>query len=193
MSTRTFLALNVDDAVRRGVARLAQQIGDLADPDAKIHWVRQDNLHITLNFLGNVPDEILADVCNSAAEVAAEFEPFDFHIRNLAAVPADGRQLRVFWLDIEDPTGRLVELQRGLTDALVDLGMRPEARGYKPHLTLARVKYAPDADAIRQVVAGFASADFGTQYADEVVVYSSVNSREGMVYAPIASAPLGAE
>lgn len=191
MTTRTFLALNVDEAVRRGIRRLSGEIAERLDPADKVSWVHDENLHVTLNFLGNVPDDILADVCQAAIDVAADMEPFDFHIRNVAAVPEQGRQLRVIWLDIEEPSGVLADLQQALTDAMVDLGMRQEERVYRPHLTLARVKYTNNADALRRVVGEFAPADFGTQFADEVVVYSSVRAREGVVYAPIARATLG--
>ncbi len=66
MPTRTFLAIDLDDAI---LDRLEAAQKSLDDGQSKINWVARPNVHLTLNFLGDVPDEILSDVCAIAAGV----------------------------------------------------------------------------------------------------------------------------
>lgn len=199
MSQRTFLALDLHPSVldRLGRAREAMH-----DPDAAVRWVDRDNLHLTLLFLGDVPDERLAGVCDSAAGAAAAIEPFEFHLRGIQCVPPKG-PLRMVWAGVEEPTGRLMELQAGLAAALAGLGLRQEDRAFRPHITLARVKNggrprhgdsannSAASEGLRQLALAQQDADFGPTFAEEVVIYGSVLTPEGPLYTPTARAPLG--
>ncbi len=186
---RAFIALEIDDAIRDAVARAQRAIGDA---DAKVRWVAPANLHVTLHFLGEVADEDIADVCDVVAAAAGEVQPFEFAVRGVAAVPPRGRSLRMLWAGVDDPTGRLVRLQAHLGLALEGLGFRQERRAFRPHITVARVRFARDADAFRRAAAPSAEEHFGTRLAEEVVAFSSELTRTGPIYAPLARAPLGA-
>lgn len=185
---RTFLALDIDELVRD---RLAGLPGRLRLPDAKIRWVEPENLHVTLNFLGDVSGETLAEVCAAAEDCAGEVEPFDFRVRGVLPVPPHGRKLRMFWAGVEDPTGRLVELQGKLADAMSDLGLRREDRAYRPHLTIARVKSARDPRRLIAAVKPVGEEEFGTVFCDRVMVYTSELGPDGPKYTAVAQPELG--
>ncbi|MGA2265664.1 MAG: RNA 2',3'-cyclic phosphodiesterase [Phycisphaerae bacterium] len=187
MPTRTFLALDVDESIRTGLAE-AQHA--LTDCGAKCRLVAKPNLHVTVQFLGDVADEQLREVLDTAAAVAGEIAPFDFHIRGLLAVPPTGL-LRMVWAMATDPTGRMGQLQEHLAEALGALGFRAEERSFKPHITLVRIKFAADPARFRQAVQQMAERDFGLQHAAELVVYSSDLRPGGPVYTPLAHCPLG--
>ena len=88
MGVRTFLALDLDEAIRQRLADAQRQIDD---PGAKIKWVAPELLHVTMKFLGEVDDAAVANVCELAAGVAALHEPFDFDVRGVTCVPPGGR------------------------------------------------------------------------------------------------------
>jgi 2'-5' RNA ligase len=194
MPQRTFLALDLEEATldRMEIARRG-----LDAPGAGARWVARENLHLTLLFLGDVADEVLPQVCDLSAGAAGFVKPFEYEVRGLLAVPPAGA-LRMIWAGVEDPSGHLAELQAHLAAAMAGLGLREEERGFRPHITLARIKsMAPQgrggkaAQALRQETKAYAETSFGTQFAEEVVVYGSQLTQEGPIYTPLARAPLG--
>ena len=187
MAMRTFFALDIDEALRRQLAEVQGRVGA---GSAKINWVRAENLHVTLNFLGDVGDELLADVSGLAARAAAGVEPFEFHVRGVSCVPPRG-QVRMIWADVTDPTGRMAALHDAVADCLAGLGFKEEVRRFKGHITLARVKFAPDPRQLRGAVAGLAMGDFPEQSAAELVGYTSRLGLDGPTYTAIIHAPLG--
>ncbi|HUT56598.1 MAG TPA: RNA 2',3'-cyclic phosphodiesterase [Phycisphaerae bacterium] len=184
---RTFLALDLDDAILDGLDRVMRE---LDDPAAKIRWVQRANQHLTMLFLGEVPDETLSQVCDLAAAAAGQVEAFDYQVRGVQCVPPRGG-LRMIWAGVLDPSGGLAALHGELAAALSGLGLHEEDRAFKPHITLARVKFAPDPGNIRRRAEPLRDTDFGARHAEELVVYGSKLTPGGPVYAPVSRAPLG--
>ena len=187
MADRIFLAIDIDDGVR-GRVRAAQE--DLKSCGGKIRWVAPKNMHVTLCFLGNMADDLLAEVCKAAQRVASQHQPFDFDVRGVVCVPPAGR-LRMLWIGVDDGKGEMTRLQADLADALGELGLPKEERRFRPHLTLARVKFMKDADRIRSAAAEQAESNFGTVHAAQVTVYSSKLGPQGPAYTSVAAAALG--
>lgn len=187
MPARTFIALQID---RRCRAALAAAARTLDVPGAKIRFVAEDNIHVTLNFLGDVADADLAEVSRLASQAAAGVAPFDFGVRGIVCVPPD-RRVRMIWAGVADPTGRLVELYDRLAAALATQAGRKDDRPFRPHVTLARVKFVKDPRRLRDAAGPLAGKDFGTQHAESLVVYTSLLTPAGPVYTPAAGADLG--
>lgn len=187
MPLRTFLALDVDEAIRDRIlaARRSIDVGG-----AKVNWVEPLNLHVTLHFLGDVDDALLPEVLLGVEAAAGEVEPFDFDLRGVQAVPPAGR-VRMFWVGVTDPTGRMARLYDTIRAALDDLPIRQERRQFKPHVTLGRVKYAPHEGPLRRAAAALAGEDFGVQYAEHVTAYTSQLTSSGPIYRAVAKARLG--
>jgi len=186
MGIRTFFALDLDPPTLDGLVAVRAQ---LDVPGAKIKWVARDNLHVTLKFLGDIPEPQVAEVCALAAQAATRVEPFEFGIECVSVVPPRGKA-RMVWAGVADPTGRMAALHAELETALAGIG-KQEARGFNPHITLARMKFIEDSDELRRRAAAYTEQRFGTIAADELVVYSSRLTPQGPIYTPIARASLG--
>ena len=187
MPVRTFLALPLDEIVVEGLLR-AQRA--LASTGARVRWVESDNLHLTIKFLGDVNDEGLDEVCRVAEKVASQAETFEFSVTGLRSVPPTG-QMRMVWVDVVEPTGRLERLQAALEEAYAALGFKMENRAFRPHLTLGRVKSGKNVSQLREAVAEYSKTDFGIQSAEELIVFSSKLTPTGPVYSPLKTARLG--
>ena len=85
MKLRTFVAVSIPDDVRSRALAAARQLAAVA-PDVK--WVEPQSLHWTLNFLGNVDQREIAEICATVAEAALEHEPFDLELCGAGAFPA---------------------------------------------------------------------------------------------------------
>ena len=187
MPARAFLALDITSTIRDALAGTQRQ---LDAPDAKIKWVAAENLHVTVKFLGGADDDQVAEVCAAAGEVAGGIAPFQFDVRGIQVVPPRGRA-RMIWAGIDDPTAGMTKLFERLEPALAALGFQPETRGFKPHVTLGRVKFVRDHDRLRQAAEVHADQHFGSVDAAEVVVYSSNLTPRGPIYTPLAKSALG--
>ncbi len=186
MMTRTFLALDLNTEARH---RLGQVQGRLADVGARVRWVDPEQIHVTLQFLGDVADEDTPELCRQVTEAAATVEAFEFELGDVVAVPPHGI-MRMIWVEVGDPTARMATLHDRLNALAAGMGYKSETRRFRPHLTLGRVKGRDQLGPLRQGVRETAG-NFGTQWADQLVVYASGLTPAGPVYTPLATAPLG--
>ena len=186
------MALSINDEIRKGLVEARGQLeADFAaDRAIRINWVAPENLHVTLQFLGNVPDEVLPQVLSIASEVAIQTPAFGFPVRQVACVPPTG-PVRMLWVRVGDPTGRMTELHGELSTALTPLGLKGQSRSFKPHITLARAKSTRSLGRIRKAVAQLPRGDFGTVDCAELVAYASVLTPTGPVYTALATPKLG--
>ncbi len=188
MAARIFIAVDLDDAVRD---RLAQAVRDLVAPDSRVRWVARDNMHVTMKFLGDLDDALLADACRAVRDVAAGLAPAEFAVRGVECIPPAGKTLRMFWAGVEDASGALGEAHAAIEPALASMGLAPDERRFRPHVTLGRVKSARSADRLRQAASRWQDEAFGHVRAGEIVVYGSELTPSGPIYTPLTRAPLG--
>ena len=129
---RLFVALEIPGEIRGALAVFLKELRAIA-PQAK--WVRADNLHVTLKFLGEVEPSKLAAVKTTLAAIRSpQAVVLDF--RGLGFFPNEKRP-RVFWASME-ASPNLAPLAADVDQALHKLAFPPEERPFTPHLTLAR-------------------------------------------------------
>lgn len=187
MGTRTFLALDLDEPLRRQLIELQREL-DVVGAD--VRWTRPELLHVTMKFLGDVRDDNdLSRVCAVATEEAGEIEAFEFSVAGIVCAPPRGRT-RMVWVGVDDDTTRMAELHRGLDGAYAAMGFARENRTFRPHLTLGRLKGDRRMEPLRQAVAAMAGRSFGLQQAGELVVYASELRPQGPIYTVLTRAPL---
>ena len=186
--TRTFIAIEATGEVH---ARAVQAIEELRATADDVKWVAPDNLHWTIQFLGEITDELMATVCLKTARIAASHEPFTLTAQGIGAFPKPDRP-RTLWLGADDGQELLCDLQNELEEAMCDLGFRPDHRRYVPHLTLGRIGRTSHASpGLVESLSGFADFAGGTMAVDEVTVFGSTLERSGPVYHVLAQCPLG--
>ena len=189
--TRTFVAIEADDSLRRRTAGL---IARLRPHLSQARWVSEENLHLTLLFLGELSDSEVTEVCSRTEWVARANAPFALRVAGVGAFP-DAQRPRAVWLGAGEGGEAVCRLQADLDDALGDLAPRGENRGFVPHWTLARLPRggAGGSPHLAGVLGGLADYDAGELSIDQIVVYSSELYRGGPEYYPLATCPLGME
>jgi len=176
---RTFIAVALDDAVRRKAAALVEQLGELG-PGAK--WVQPDTLHVTLLFLGEVDNREILDVCKAVRNVTENLPPFEMRIAGVGGFP-NLRRPRTVWLGVDEGAAELVELHDEIEEALLAQGSyRREERGFTPHITLGRCKGEDLTPEMQAMLTKQAAWSGGVQTVREVQVLSSDLTREGPIY-----------
>src|SRR5260370_29025264 len=135
-SWRVFIAIELPASARQ---RLKDHIDRLRDafPDARASWSREENLHLTLKFLGDTPVSRIEALLQAAKRAASNAVPFELIVSGAGAFPPRG-QPRVLWIGIEDLSGQLRKLQQALENECGKQGFALDLRPLQPHLTLAR-------------------------------------------------------
>jgi len=133
---RTFIAVDLPSKVK---AQISEIIGQLRPLGATVGWVRPEGLHLTLKFLGEIPQEQLATVSSAVQAGATTIAPFSFVLAELGGFP-DLQRPRVLWIGVPEGHQSLKQLQESIEEQLVGQGFPREQRDFSPHLTIGRVK-----------------------------------------------------
>ena len=185
--TRTFIGVAVGDSIR-ATAKAMQQT--LARCGADVKWVEEENLHVTLLFLGEIDDGDLVNACKFAAKAAAKEPPFALRVGGVGAFPTP-RRPKILWGGITEGAEALVRLHAAIAEPLLEHGAyRQEERGYTPHLTLGRATGEADANMLALELPKHLSWNAGQTPVEEVLVYSSELRRDGLEYTVLGRSPL---
>jgi 2'-5' RNA ligase len=184
---RTFVAIELDRALREPLVRLLrEQLPRTRD----VRWCTEQQLHLTLKFLGDVRDEQLAKVYDAVGQATRQVEPFTIRLAPLGCFPTP-RSPRVLWCGIEDASrscARWIELADPLFEAL---GFPRETRAFHPHITLGRSKNRDGGNVMRSVLDQLAPPPSRVMTVREVIVFESRLDPRGAQYTPHLHAPLG--
>jgi len=193
---RTFVTVELDAPLRQALAqaqaalrgRLEKSVG----PDARIQWIKPASIHLTLKFLGDIPEERVPDIQAALARVAGGHRRFTVDVEGLGVFP-DVRAPRVMWVGLTAHVDALTRLAADVEVALGVIGFVPEPKPFHPHLTLARIKNRAR-DVGRALSAGGVltqDAKLGFLSVAAVSLMKSDLQPSGSVYARLQEIPLG--
>lgn len=183
---RLFLAIEIPERHRLSVERAVQPLR-LRIRGAR--WVPRESWHVTLKFLGEVPEGRLEEVRAIAASVCRGSRPTVSRLTELGVFPSL-RRARVLWVGLEDPGGILASAAAALEEAYGRAGFRQESRAWHPHLTVARLRVpGPVGPSLEE--ADVASLDPSPVEVGEVVLFRSHLSPRGATYEALERFPLG--
>jgi 2'-5' RNA ligase len=169
---RLFVALEIPTAVRDNLATLIKDLSALAQQsgDKRARWVRPENLHVTLKFIGEVLPAKLDAIRIALSSVRSD-QPVELQFRGLGFFP-DDKHPRTFWAGME-ASSNLKSLVGGIEQVLEKLGIPREQRPFTAHLTLARFKPPGIPEKLRTAVHENAMRDFGSLHTDKFHLFES--------------------
>jgi RNA 2',3'-cyclic 3'-phosphodiesterase len=189
---RLFIALDIDDAIRQRITRFLEGVRGFA-PD--VRWVRPESLHMTLKFIGEMPNSAVEEIKRALAAINSKPVEIAFHGYGFFPTP---KSARVFWIGIEAGP-HLAALARAVDQATTTLGIPREDRVFSPHLTLARGgggsgsprRQAGDQknknfQKLQEKLAALPTPEFGTMTPHEFFLFQSELGGGGPRYTKIA-------
>lgn len=177
---RCFIAVDLATSETiRNVAALESELGEL---DARMTFTKPANLHITLKFLGEIPDTLAERVAKALEQIT--FAPFSVGLRGLGAFPNE-RRPRVIFLRVGQGSSELVELARRVEQVTEKLGFPRESRPFVPHATVARVKRLGPRFSLRELVEKYSSTNIGTVRVEHFKLKRSVLTPQGPIYSDL--------
>ena len=156
-----------------------------------VRWVADENVHVTLQFLGAVPEARVADVEGAVRAAAATGRPISLEVAGAGGFPS-ARRPRVIWLGLAGEIAALGVVVADLGARLAPLGFPPEERAFAPHLTLGRSRDPRGAPGLAPALTTAVAAEPIPWRVADLVLFESHLSPRGPRYEAILRAPLGA-
>jgi RNA 2',3'-cyclic 3'-phosphodiesterase len=168
---RLFVALDLPATIK---ADLTSLVGNL--PDTR--WADDDQLHLTLRFIGEVDGGTARDIMEALATVPAR--PIELLLKGVGHFPPRGEP-KVLWVGVER-SEELVAFKRRIDSALRDTGLAAEGRKFSPHVTIARFRQPPPYNRFAAYLARHSLYRSAPFWVSDFALYSSWLRPEGALH-----------
>ena len=177
---RTFIAFKIEPG-----KEMMDCISHLLDAlrMEKIKWVDPGSLHITLRFLGDTTPQQVSSIINLLNGMVPGSPSPEMVFRGLGVFRTI-RDPRVLWIGM-DPAPVLQDIKSTLDRRLSRLGFPAEEREFRPHLTLARIKFIRDTEVLRDLITEYRDITYQKSLLEELIYYESILRSEGPEYLPL--------
>ena len=183
---RSFIAIDLPETVITAIRELQEEIRAYG---FHIRWVRPENIHLTLKFLGDIKEDDREKITGAIFDSVKGFSPITLVAKGIGVFPGIKRP-RIIWVGVSGDLEPLLGLQKRLEEALAGIGFEQENRRFKAHLTLGRIKGRIDPKPLGDALRAYMGFESKTFYADKIILYKSELRPTGAVYTKLVSAPL---
>jgi 2'-5' RNA ligase len=181
---RAFIAVDLPATVRLFLAEVQQILESYGLP---VKWVRPQNIHLTLKFLGDIDADQTAGIVAAMAAAVKGCPGVLLTAKNIGAFP-DLKRARVVWAGVNGQLEILQNLQHVLDDHLAELGFAKDPRAFRAHLTLGRAKGKIVSDRMKTAINELSGRESEAFEVDRIVLFKSELRPTGAVYTRVHQA-----
>ena len=178
MTIRSFLAFPISSALKESLRRI---LHELQQTRADVKWVRLENIHLTLKFLGDVEETDLEKISSVLSESCHGFDRITSHLSETGVFP-DLRHPRIVWAGLDDPEKKFRVMVGALEEQLEKLGFAKADHPFKPHITLGRVKSSANLKDLIQTIQQIIFEEKAQQTFEKIILYKSTLTPQGPIY-----------
>ena len=184
---RAFIAVEIPGEVRTNIAEIRRK---LKKTGADARWVKVENMHLTLRFLGNdVPRETVEVIGTVLYKHVSTLAQFTIRIAGLGAFPNVAKP-RVVWLGIQPHDGPLLALREAVENAVEEAGWQRDERPFAAHLTLGRIRSQSGIGTLRRLLESGRNDSAGSTIVNSVALIRSKLTGSVPVYETLTTVPL---
>ena len=183
MKIRVFIAVEVECT-----HEMRRFMGAVQEENLPIRMVKPDNIHITLRFLGDISSEQVEAITRAVEGAVEGVPPFEIRLKGVGVFPKMSNP-RVVWIGLQN-VEPLAKMVKDLEGPLNDLGFRPDRKGFKPHVTVGRVKKRKGIDRLKALVDAFSKVEFSQQVVTAVALKKSQLTPHGPIYSDLSRTDL---
>jgi 2'-5' RNA ligase len=181
---RLFIAIQLPSKIEKEIGKLQDKFKKISAKD-KISWVKPENVHVTLKFLGETDLKYTGKIISVMEKAVSGMERFDILIEDTGVFPS-AKNPRVMWIDCKDEGENITAIKRRLDRGLKRLGFGVEKKKFQPHLTIARIRHlSKDSEVIEKFLMN--KTEFGKIEAGSIQLISSELSSTGSKYEVIGN------
>ena len=180
---RAFIAVEIDNLTRQKISEL---ISDLKKSNADAKWITENQMHLTLKFLGNIEEGRIQEISDALSSISNNFSSFAIRFSAMGAFP-NLNHPAVIWFGVDKGAESLIKLNHEIENSMERSGFAKEGREFKPHFTLARVRSHKNILNLAKLIqkTGFASEN--DIKIDKLTLFQSVLNPKGAIYTPLAT------
>ncbi|HBR18047.1 MAG: 2'-5' RNA ligase [Deltaproteobacteria bacterium RIFCSPLOWO2_12_FULL_43_16] len=182
---RAFIAIELPSIIVKSLGEIQDNLRDTTN---KITWVKPDNIHLTMKFLGNIETDKAHAIEKILKNIVSQISIGKLSVEGVGAFPTINNP-RVIWVGIEDDKN-LLKIYTQLEDGLASLGFKKEDRPFKPHLTLGRVKFLKDKKGLKERLEKLADIKLASFIVDSLILFKSELTPEGSLYTKLKEVKL---
>jgi len=185
---RVFIGIDLPEPWRRALAAGGEAIRAAEPKWEGEKWVPAENLHVTLKFMGDLPDETARFLGPDLERALEGFSPFSLPLHRALLPSPEAKRASMLWTTLSDPDGRALELLSRVEDVAADYGVVPESRHFHPHITLVRARsprFIKSAEEAARVIEAALPAD-RTMSVPSVTVFRSTLTKSKPLYDRLA-------
>ncbi len=184
---RTFVAIDLSPEIKIALEALIRNVRKKA---GGVKWVGPDAMHLTIKFLGEIPDDKAGTVGTLLEGLAGTRRPFPLKLKGTGTFPpGGGMNARVLWAGVVEDPG-LMELQAALEDEFEKAGFPRENRPFHPHMTLGRVKSPDGLERVLRELDRYGTVELGEMTVARLTFFQSVLKPSGPEYRVLTEAAL---
>jgi len=172
---RCFIAIPINEEIAINLEKVQKDL----KPIGNLKLVPRENMHITLKFLGEIPEPKVEKVKKSLNSLES-YGKFEVSLAGIGSFPNES-YVRVIWAAVHKGFNDIMELQRRVDNNLVKLNFDKEAR-FHPHATIARVKSINSKEKLKKIFEKYKKVEFGSFLAEKFCLMESKLSKEGAKY-----------
>ncbi|MFC2162731.1 RNA 2',3'-cyclic phosphodiesterase [Candidatus Altiarchaeota archaeon] len=171
---RCFIAIEIPDEVKAGLVKVQEDLAGYG----RFKMVEYDNLHLTLKFLGEVPEDNIPHINEKLLEISEK--SFNMEVRGIGVFPS-ARNPRIVWAGVRQGSAEVTRLHGIIEDKLAPLGFVKDKR-FHPHITIARVKDIDSRPGLSDFIGRCASTSFGGGRVEKIILKQSILRDTGPEY-----------
>lgn len=186
---RTFIAIKLTPEIISNISGVQEE---LKKSVIEVKWVKPENIHLTLKFLGHITPEELEKVKLATRETLKPFAPFEVSVSGLGAFPKI-EYPRVIWVGIDKGKKELTKIASRIEENLAKIGFAKEKRGFSPHLTLGRIKSLKGGERLIETFTKLKASNLGSMRVTKISIMKSELKPLGPVYTSLEEIDLKGE
>ena len=186
MVLRCFISIEIPETIKISVLDI---IDRLRQSGADVKWASDENIHITLQFLGETDEALVPAIKGALDKILATYSPFYIKIAEVGCFP-DGRRPRVIWVGMEE-SQTMIKLHKDIVTEMVKFGYKKEERGFTPHITVGRVKSNRYLGELTRKLDEIRSARFSGFEVQDIRLMKSELQPSGAKHYCLAEIPIG--
>ncbi|MCD6319783.1 MAG: RNA 2',3'-cyclic phosphodiesterase [Candidatus Desulfofervidaceae bacterium] len=184
---RSFIAIPLPEEVKKALAGLVQALRPIFP---KINWVKLENMHLTLKFLGNIREDQITQIKRVIVESCRDVSSFSLQGHGLGVFP-NVKRARVIWTGVCGETDLLEKIYFALEKRLAQIGFPEEKRRFQPHLTLGRIKTGASSKLLLEAIQRYQAFSTSSFTVKEIVLFKSNLHPQGARYTALERVELG--
>jgi len=180
---RAFIAVEIDNLTKQKISDL---ISNLKKSGADVKWITEDQMHLTLKFLGNIDESKTREISDVLSSISSNFKSFTISLSNIGAFPNLNRP-RIIWVGIDKGAEYLKTISEKIETGLKKLEFEKEDREFNLHLTLGRVKTSKNLSELKKLLNETLFNSQNEIKINSLILFQSTLTPKGAIYSKLST------